>query len=142
MRQKVLYHELFLSLRPNSGRYLTTAAFKSNSPLSASIRATMKVIVLVVELTLMIVSSPQGGVLALSSCHAHISTTYSPSAVVAKQAPISPLVSKLFAKALSTPLNRSSHCPCISISKLPPINPSEFVFQILDLFTSFPAKDE
>src|SRR6478752_1246997 len=68
-----------LPLVANSGQYLATFASRSSSPRSTSTRAASEVMDLVVENTLVIVSSVHGAVRASSAQPPHRSTTTSPS---------------------------------------------------------------
>src|SRR3954447_25877400 len=100
-----------LPLAANSGQYLATVASRSSSPRSTSTSAASEVIALVVEKTLVIVSSAHGTVRASSAQPPHRSTTTSPSTSKASEAPRSSPDSSLAANSSRRDSKRALHVP-------------------------------
>src|SRR5262249_33121382 len=103
----------------NSGQYLATGASRSRSPRSMSKRAASVVIALVVENTLVIVSSAQGTVRASLAQPPHRSTTISPSRITASEAPRSSPEASLAANSSRSGSNRALHVPLRTVGYSP-----------------------
>lgn len=104
-----------LPAAPNSGQYLATFAYGSSSPRSTSIRAISATMVLVLDQTLVMVSSAQGVVRSGSAQPPHRSTSHSPSMITARHAPSSWSAPSRSASTSRSGSKRALQLPCTSV---------------------------